>query len=225
MEKKTTKQKILDSAIQLFAAQGYTETSVRKLAAAVGLKESSIYNHFSSKNAILGYILEDFAQFTNAFFELGKLAALESKLAANPTPDGILSCLPLYFPKGKEEYYLKQLYVILQEQHRNPLVRQYMSEKIIRGSEDAIRMIIEKLKEMNKLRPDTDPDFWVKTHSSLIYTFSSRMLLGIGDQAPDFSGRGMRELLRNTYDLMLKTCGVENNGEQQIKPIQPGIEV
>ena len=52
-EKISTRQKILDCAIDLFATKGYTETTVRELAAAVGVKEASIYNHFSSKNSIL----------------------------------------------------------------------------------------------------------------------------------------------------------------------------
>ena len=207
----STRQKILNNAIQLFAAQGYTETSVRELAAAVGLKESSIYNHFPSKNAILECILEEQAQIAKDLFEKDKLAALKD----NPTADGILSCLRLVFPKGKEEYYLKQLYVILQEQHRNPLVRKFVSEKLIVGTEDALRTVIGRLKECNKLRSDTNPDFWVKTHSSLIYAFASRMLLGIGDQAPDFSGLGMEELLRSVYDMMLEICGAENSEKTQ----------
>ena len=51
-EKRSTKQRILRSAIDLFAKKGYTETSIRELAAAVGVKEASIYNHFLSKNSI-----------------------------------------------------------------------------------------------------------------------------------------------------------------------------
>ena len=207
----STRQKLLNNAIQMFAARGFTETSVRELAAAAGVKESSIYNHFPSKNAILECILEEQAQIAKDLFERDKLAALED----NPTADGILSCLRLAFPKGKEEYYLKQLYVILQEQHRNPLVREFVSEKLILGTEDALRTVICKLKEFNKLRPDTDPDFWVKTHSSLIYAFASRMLLGIGDQEPDFSGPGMEELLRIMYSMMLEVCGAEKSENAQ----------
>jgi AcrR family transcriptional regulator len=202
-----TKQKILESAINLFAMKGYTETGMRELAASVGIKESGLYNYFPSKSAILECILEEFAQINDEFFKHDQLIALQGTLENNPTADGILSCLSLSFPKEKEGYYLKQLYVILQEQHRNPLVRKFMSEKFIAGTEEVIRTIIDKLKELKVLRPDTNPDYWVKTHSSLIYAFSSRLLLGIGDNTPDFIGMGMRELLRVTYDTMLKTCG------------------
>jgi len=59
-EKITTKQKILICATNLFSEQGYTETTIREIAAAVGLRDSSIYNHFPSKSSILEYILEDY---------------------------------------------------------------------------------------------------------------------------------------------------------------------
>ena len=206
-EKTSTKQKILDSATDLFAAKGYTETTIRELAAIVGVKEASIYNHFPSKNAILECILEEYSQFTDMFIDRGNLSALRE----NPTADTVFSCMRFSFPEGKEEYYLKRLYVILQEQHRNPIVRKFMSERYILNTERTFGMIINKLKELNVLRPDTDPDFWVKAHSSLIYAFTSRLLLGIGDSSPDFVGMGMTELLRSLYDLMLKTCGIASD--------------
>ena len=207
-KKVPTKQKILDSAIHLFAIKGYTETTVRELAAAVGVKEASIYNHFPSKMSILECILKEFSQSARDSFKQDELA----RLAENPTADDILSCIRLTFPKDKEAYYLKQLYVILQEQHRNSTVRDFVANGVILGTEQVIGTIIGKLKEFNKLRQDTDPDFWIKAHSSLIYTFASRMLLGIGDQEPGFSGKGLPDLLRDMYDMMLRTCGTTRQG-------------
>lgn len=48
----STKNKILDQALRLFSEAGYAGTSIRQLARAVGLRESSIYNHFSGKEDI-----------------------------------------------------------------------------------------------------------------------------------------------------------------------------
>ena len=204
LEKTSTKQKILDSAADLFAAKGYTETTIRELAAAVGVKEASIYNHFPSKSALLECILEEYLQFTDMFIDRRNLSMLEK----SPTADAIFSCMRFSFPEGKELFFVKRLYVILQEQHRNPIVRKFISEQYILSTERTFGMIINKLKEFNVLRPDTDPDFWVKAHSSIIYAFTSRLLLGIGDSSPAFSGKGMTELLRSLYDILLKTCGV-----------------
>ncbi len=51
-----TREKIIDTAIDLFARHGFNEVSVRDITRAVGIKESSLYNHFSSKQQILDEI-------------------------------------------------------------------------------------------------------------------------------------------------------------------------
>lgn len=53
MENSKTKEKIILSAIVLFSDRGYDNVSMRDIAAEVGIKASSIYNHFPSKRDIL----------------------------------------------------------------------------------------------------------------------------------------------------------------------------
>lgn len=205
VKKISTKQRILDSATHLFSMKGYTETTIREIASLIGVTEASIYNHFPSKNAILELILEEYSMLVSTcFFRKEKL----SELKCNPTADEILSCVELVFPDGKEEYYLKKLYVILQEQHRNPIVRNFVSERLILSTEQVFEVIINRLKELKVLRADMEPDFWVKIFSSLIYTSASRMLLGIGCNLPSFAEI---DVIRNMCNMMLKTCGVGNN--------------
>ena len=49
----SSRNRILDAALQLFATHGYAGASMRQIAAAVGMKAPSLYNHFSGKAAIL----------------------------------------------------------------------------------------------------------------------------------------------------------------------------
>ncbi|MCF8243305.1 MAG: TetR/AcrR family transcriptional regulator [Melioribacteraceae bacterium] len=49
----TTKEKIISTSLDLFSQFGYDGTSVRQIAREVGVRESAIYNHFSSKQEIL----------------------------------------------------------------------------------------------------------------------------------------------------------------------------
>ena len=58
MKQEDTKQRILDKALELFSAQGYDSVSVGEIAKAVGIKAPSLYNHFSSKQAIFDAIVE-----------------------------------------------------------------------------------------------------------------------------------------------------------------------
>lgn len=56
-EGRTTRQDILDRALDLFAEHGYYGTSMRQIARAVGVRESALYHHFDSKDAILKALL------------------------------------------------------------------------------------------------------------------------------------------------------------------------
>ncbi len=58
----TTKERILETAVNLFAERGFNDVSVREITGAVGIKESSLYNHFSSKEKILEAIFEHLRQ-------------------------------------------------------------------------------------------------------------------------------------------------------------------
>lgn len=54
----TTKQKIIYESLKLFSEKGYDGVSMREIAAAVGIKGASIYNHFKGKEDIFTAIFE-----------------------------------------------------------------------------------------------------------------------------------------------------------------------
>ena len=62
MKQEDTKQKILKKAFELFSSHGYDSVSVGEIAKAVGINAPSLYNHFSSKQAIFDAIVEDTAE-------------------------------------------------------------------------------------------------------------------------------------------------------------------
>lgn len=64
----TTKEKILDAALELFSRQGYDGASVRDIARAVGIRESSLYNHFPSKRALFDGIVDFCVQQAELYF-------------------------------------------------------------------------------------------------------------------------------------------------------------
>ena len=199
----STRQRILECAAKLFAAKGYTETSMRELASAVGMKGASLYNHFPSKSAILEFMLNDYATQNVGHNDD---VAMRAILSENPNAVGILMCLNLAFADDKMDYYQSVLSVIFQEQHRNPVIRGYISENIVQR-ERYLGEAIEILVQNGVLRQDIDSDFWMKCGSSIVYTFASRSLLGIGDSSPGYVGKSMVEMLYSLFDNMFSICG------------------
>jgi len=62
MPEERTKDKILKTAIRMFSDSGYDKVSMRDIAAAVGVKAPSIYNHFASKEELLKSIYAFYAE-------------------------------------------------------------------------------------------------------------------------------------------------------------------
>lgn len=55
-----TKKRIFNSAIKLFMLRGFDNVSLRDIASDVGIRQSTIYNHFKSKQEILDTIYDFF---------------------------------------------------------------------------------------------------------------------------------------------------------------------
>ena len=77
MSDMSTRERILETAIELFSKHGFNDVSVRDITGAVGIKESSLYNHFGSKQQILdeifNYLDREFSSMTIPEDEAAKL--------------------------------------------------------------------------------------------------------------------------------------------------------
>lgn len=54
-----TKRKIFETSMQLFAQKGYDATSVEEITATVGVAKGTLYYHFSSKEEIFQFLIEE----------------------------------------------------------------------------------------------------------------------------------------------------------------------
>lgn len=54
----TAREEILDAAAELFCRHGYTGTSTRMIAEAVGIRQASMYHYFTTKDDILAALLD-----------------------------------------------------------------------------------------------------------------------------------------------------------------------
>lgn len=55
---RSTKERLFDKAVELFAANGYENVSINDIAAAAGIKGASLYNHYPNKETLLSEIYD-----------------------------------------------------------------------------------------------------------------------------------------------------------------------
>lgn len=63
-----TKERIIEKSLTLFSMRGYNAVTVRDIASAVGIKASSIYNHFENKQDIFNTIVYKYTAINESFF-------------------------------------------------------------------------------------------------------------------------------------------------------------
>lgn len=62
MDSKSTKERILAAAPELFSTQGFEATSVSQIADEVGIRKASMYSHFTSKQEILEALIKEVSE-------------------------------------------------------------------------------------------------------------------------------------------------------------------
>jgi len=123
------REEILEAAIDLFSREGYAAVSVRDITRAVGIKESSLYNHFPSKQKLLESILEMFRrEFQSVFPPVEGLQAL----LANTEPAQLLRNGYERFRAHMNSPGVSRLWRIVSiEQYRSPLAREIILKDMI----------------------------------------------------------------------------------------------
>ena len=82
-ERAETRRLILEAARELFTTEGYSQTSMRRIADQIGYTATAIYHHFVDKDALLNELcLNDFRMLGVALRQMDQLPDSESRLRA-----------------------------------------------------------------------------------------------------------------------------------------------
>ena len=65
----STKQLIQQAALELFNASGYTNTSIARIAEAVGITEGNLWYHFRAKEDLVNALLEQLVRSLDSHFQ------------------------------------------------------------------------------------------------------------------------------------------------------------
>lgn len=157
MEKRNTKQAILDEALGLFSVHGYDGVSVKDIANAVGIKDSSLYKHFKSKNEIfetlLGGMNKRFEQ-TVTFYRLpqGDIEKVYRQYGENDL-DWLKKAVDAIFLFFVEDAYaVKFLHLLMIEQYKNNDAARMFEEWFIDGALSFQTALFDKMMQEGYFR-------------------------------------------------------------------------
>lgn len=153
--KTQTKDKIFDTALDLFSKKGYDSVSVRTIASEVGIKESSIYNHYSSKKDILMSILNYFEEYFK-----GNLLDDENirKLLEENPEEFYHQGSEMFKQQIFEEKILKIMKLIFVQMYQIDEVKEFFLREILGGSTDFWSDVFEILIQKNVIGSDCNPN-------------------------------------------------------------------
>lgn len=136
----TTKERIIEEALTLFSRQGYKGTSVKQIAEAVGIKDSSLYKHFRSKKEIFDTIIKQVSiHIMEKTVELGLPEEKDSRKAAKVygsfDEEGVLALSKRIFLFYLTDSYISRFWkMATMEQFRDPKVYQAYREIFLNNS-------------------------------------------------------------------------------------------
>lgn len=153
--KTQTKDKIFDTALDLFSKKGYDSVSVRTIASEVGIKESSIYNHYSSKKDILMSILNYFEE----YFKGNPLddESIRKLLEENPE-EFYHQGSEMFKQQIFEEKILKIMKLIFVQMYQIDEVKEFFLREILGGATDFWSDVFEILIQKNVIGSDCNPN-------------------------------------------------------------------
>ena len=194
-----TKEKIFDVALDLFSKKGYDSVSLREIAEEVGIKKSSIYSHYPSKEAIL---MDIFEYLTN-LFEYDEL--LNNKELDLSGDNEILVDNPeMFYHRGSEaiktmfsqERNLKIWKLIFIQMHHNETIRLFFQDEILVKPLIFWNGFFSILKEKGIIRKDCNPELLAKEY----YSFPIYLLLEMSAKYDDIPQDRLENFFKETEE-------------------------
>ena len=173
-----TKEKIFDVSLDLFSKKGYDSVSLREIAEEVGIKKSSIYSHYSSKEAIL----MDIFDYLRNLFEYDELLN-NNDLLLSEDNEILIENPELFYHMGSEaikemfshEKNLKIWKLVFIQMHHNETIRQFFQDEILVKPLIFWEGFFTILKEKGIIYEDSNPKLLAKEY----YSFPIYLLLEI----------------------------------------------
>jgi len=182
----TTKNRILDEALIMFAENGYKGTNLRDLAARLGLSKSALYKHYESKDAIWNALLDKMeAYYARRFGSMDNLPKLPESCEELIT----MTMQQISFTVHDPQIILTRK-LLLTEQFHDGRVCKLATKHFLEGTANIYAKVFAGMMEAGLLKKD-DPAML-----ALSYTAPVSALVHLCDREPDRQPEAMERISR-----------------------------
>lgn len=213
MKQEDTKQKIIDKALELFAAHGYDAVSVGEIAKAVGIKAPSLYNHYPSKQAIFDAIVESTAKQYES--DTGKInihvqnVAQDISVFTGITEDALFEKVRLIFEYSIHNATIRNFRRMMTiEQFRSPELAALYSRRYVERMIDYHAGIFRALIAVGEISAE-DPETL-----AIMYVAPVLTLIGVCDRQPEKESDCLEKLKSHVNLFFRMVHGKSAHGEE-----------
>ncbi len=172
-----TKNRILETALNLFSQRGYSSVSIRNICSIVDIKESSVYYHFKSKKSILDELCKNFIDVTH---NISKNFNIKMSEASTVTDEEFLSVCQIFVNNYlMDESINKFIRMLIIEQSTNPQVAALYHNMLFDNALEGHRAIFQWLIRIGFLK-NSDVEYMVmEYYSPIVYFFHRYLVTGL----------------------------------------------
>jgi len=170
-----TKERILNSALDIFARDGYAGTNIKDISEAVGVVKSGFYRHYESKEEIWNAVLDMMTAYYEEHF--GSADNLTS-IPKNTEELYEMTMRMVYFTVHDEKV-IKMRKIILTEQFRDERIRELATRYFIDDTKEIFKKVFASMMDVGAIRKN-NADFL-----AFSYTAPITALIHLCDREPE----------------------------------------
>lgn len=160
-----TKERIMETALALFAEKGYLGTSMNDIARQLGFTKAALYKHYTSKQEILDRIVERMNEMDHERakqFEMPEGNLAEIVLAYQKTPvEKVRAYSRAQFLHWTEEEFSSRFRKMLTlEQYRDPEMAQLYQKYLATGPVDYMTAIFNEMTDSEEIAQHLALEFY-----------------------------------------------------------------
>lgn len=207
---KPTKERIFDVSLDLFSQKGYDRVSIREIAREVGIRESSIYNHYQNKEAILDAIIDHFKSELN-----------QSSIPEGEGEDLIEKGPDVFFDVGAKVYIdrintpeMEKIWRLISiETYHNDKMRDFFKKELLEEPLDIWENTFQTMIDKKMIKPVNPRTLAYEYFSFIIFLFFEYFVLKYDDDFDSFMDLAL-DRIKNHTEFILEAVKLWINKEK-----------